>query len=322
MAVYTQLNSTAITELLAHYDVGSLQHFSAISAGVENSNYAVYTDRCALVLTVFEHHDASQVTKCVRLARHLDEQGIDVPAPLSDRHGRWLQTYAHKPLIFCQRFAGHHVRELTAAHCAAIGQRLAQLHLVAQSLQPRSDNSRGYHWWQATAKHRLQPSSTLSREDQTLLRAALKHIDDHHSTWETLPQGWIHADLFHDNVLFSDTDDVNISAILDLYNACEGAWLYDLAIVANDWCCDRRGHWLPHACDALLAGYQHVRALTTAEHKEWPNMLCAAALRFWLSRLVSVEQQKDTALAQQKDPNEYRAKLALRLDEAGSAHWI
>ncbi len=316
MAVYTQLNHTDIAALLSQYDEGSLQQFSPISAGVENTNYALKTDRRDLVLTIFEHHDAQQVSEFVRLARFLAEQGIAVPAPLLDRQGQWLHQYGDKPLIVCQRFAGQHVRDLTEAHCRAIGQALAQLHLSAQPLLPRPSNPRGYGWWCEAAEQVLL-SSSLTVAQQSLLQTTLHELAQRHADWAQLPHGWIHADLFHDNVLFCDDHSTNISAILDLYNACEDAWLYDLAIVANDWCCTQEGHWLPSLRDALITGYESERPLTQTEQRAWPEMLCAAALRFWLSRLLSAGQQSE--LAQQKDPDEYYRKLTLRRHDAGNA---
>lgn len=315
MAVYTELNHTDVAALLNHYDVGQLQQFSPISAGVENTNYALTTDSASLVLTIFEHHNAQQVQEFVRLARYLAEQQIAVPAPLLDCRGEWLHSHQDKPLILCQRFSGHHVRDLTAAHCEAIGRALAQLHHASQSLQPRTVNPRGYRWWCDAAKH-VTEHALLNPAQQTVLQETLHDVARHQPTWTSLPHGWIHADLFHDNVLFCDDDPTQISAILDLYNACEDAWLYDLAIVANDWCCSVEGHWLPGLCEALFAGYQRERRLTDAEQHAWPGMLCAAALRFWLSRLLSADQHSE--LAQQKDPEEYYRKLVLRRQEAGN----
>ena len=53
-----------------------------------------------------------------------------------------------------------------------------------------------------------------------------------------LPSGWIHSDLFHDNALFSASG----VAIIDLYSACQDNFIYDLAVLANDWCCSEEGN--------------------------------------------------------------------------------
>ncbi|HQS67066.1 MAG TPA: phosphotransferase [Sulfuricurvum sp.] len=47
--------------------------------------------------------------------------------------------------------------------------------------------------------------------------------------------GVIHGDLFLDNVLFTDDE---LSGVFDFIEACEGDFLFDLAVVAASWCLD------------------------------------------------------------------------------------
>jgi len=122
--------------------------------------------------------------------------------------------------------------------------------------------------------------------------------------------------LFHDNALF--TADGQVGAILDLYNACDGALLYDLAIIANDWCCDINGEWKAGCVEALLNGYENARPLNADEKASWNLVLRGAALRFWLSRLLTRrlqqqrQQQQAGEMALQKDPAEFMNKLLAR----------
>jgi len=95
----------------------------------------------------------------------------------------------------------------------------------------------------------------------------------------SLLQGVIHADLFRDNVLFVDNQ---LSGILDFYSACNGSLLFDIAITANDWCCEN-GDINPDKMKALLSAYESLRPLEQLEKQHWQTMLRAAALRFWLS---------------------------------------
>ena len=90
--------------------------------------------------------------------------------------------------------------------------------------------------------------------------------------------------------------------------------LYDLAIIANDWCCDINGDWKAGCTEALLNGYESVRPLNDAEKNNWNLVLRGAALRFWLSRLLPrrIQQQQAGEMALQKDPAEFRNKLLRR----------
>ena len=144
----------------------------------------------------------------------------------------------------------------------------------------------------------------LSSQDAALLEHELAFQQAFN--FDLLPKGTIHADLFRDNVLFvGDT----LTGILDLYFACYDSWLYDLAIVVNDWCTDTNGQQDPKRVQSCLDAYQALRPWTALEQAYWPAVLRAAALRFWLSRLAAQLNPREGAIAWQKDPDEFRAKL-------------
>jgi homoserine kinase type II len=116
-----------------------------------------------------------------------------------------------------------------------------------------------------------------------------------------LPRGIIHADLFRDNVLW--LADGQLSGVLDFYFAGADNLLFDLAVVANDWCADAA-----HLA-ALLAGYGTSRPLTPAEMAAWPAMRRAAALRFWLLRLEVRHHPRPGSVVTIKDPDHFGSLL-------------
>ncbi|ASP38064.1 homoserine kinase [Bacterioplanes sanyensis] len=312
MSVYTTLSQADMEALLAQFDLGELLSFKGIEAGIENTNYFVTSQQQACVLTVFEHHQSDEVREFVRFALHLGSKGLLVPAPIADRQGQWLHTVHGKPAILCPLLQGHHISAPGDDHCYAIGAALANLHLAAADLAQERTDPRGFDWWQSM---HASLGQSLSSDEQNLLADEVAHQRQQRAQWHELPQGWIHSDLFHDNALFVDNEQgAEVGAILDLYNACQGPWLYDLAIVANDWCCAANGQWHDGLVEALKAGYQSVRPFTDAEQAGWSLVLRAAALRFWLSRLLTqqLQQQQGGEMALQKDPAEYRDKLLLR----------
>ncbi len=94
------------------------------------------------------------------------------------------------------------------------------------------------------------------RENATLLQAEIAFQQT--IPFTRLPAGTLHADLFRDNVLFHQG---HLSGILDVYFACTDSWLYDLAIVVNDWCCNTDGSLDTPRLQACLNAYQAVRPL-------------------------------------------------------------
>jgi homoserine kinase type II len=322
MSVYTDLSASEVAAYLSQFSLGDYQSHQGISAGIENTNFFVQAGQNKYVLTIFEHHDAEDVEKFINIGRHLAEQGVPVPGPIADNAGLYLHELKGKPAILCPCLPGSHPEKLNVQHCIQIGIALARFHLAGKGLEGLEENNRGLHWWPEVGRELIQASMTselLDAEQQQVLIDEVEYQESNTELWYELPRGLIHGDLFHDNALFERMEDGSdqLAAILDIYNSCQDAWLFDLAIVANDWCANSAGDWQTDLLPALFAGYQSVRELTELEQNSWGVCLRADALRFWLSRLVTQQHQaeviaKDPMAAlvtTKKDPMEYFLKL-------------
>ena len=138
------------------------------------------------------------------------------------------------------------------------------------------------------------------------------------SEWQELPASAVHADCFRDNVLFTTP---STPGVIDFYFACHGTWLFDLAVVCNDWCLSADdAHLDPARTEALLAGYRSVRPLQDIERRGWTMALRAAALRFWLSRLYDLLLPREAAMLQPKDPTHFERILTDRRTLSGELH--
>lgn len=307
MSVYTEVTFAELSDFLGLFAVGELLSFKGIESGVENTNFFVTTSQGEFVLTIFEQLTTQQLDTLMGLAYHLGQQGINVPAPVTNVKQQLLQQLKGKPAVLCPRLTGQHIQTPTAEHCFAIGQSLAKFHLSAQSYSKKLADPFHLDWWQ---KSGVTLIAHLSQSDQDLFHSEIAAQQQALSTWQSLPSGWIHADLFHDNALWNGDE----FAILDLYAACHGAYIYDLAILANDWCCDEAGHWQDGRVEALFNGYESVRKLSAQERSSWNLALRAGALRWWLGRLESKHFQAGFSggLALKKDPDEYKNKLIVR----------
>ena len=130
-----------------------------------------------------------------------------------------------------------------------------------------------------------------------------------------LPQGAIHADLFHDNALF---DGNSLGGIFDFDYACYDSFVFDIAVLLNDWCIDNRGMLVECLVTATITAYQQYRRLEKVELQALPSMLRLAALRFWLSRLHDKHFPLSGELTFIKDPDEYRQIHRLRSESVAA----
>jgi len=294
MAVFTPVSSHALQEWLTAYPVGSLQTLEGIPSGIENTNYFVTTDQGQFVLTLFEKLHAEELPYYLNLMAHLSNKGVPCPRPIANQQGVFLGTLCGKPASLATRLAGKSQMTPGPQHCAAFGGVVAQLHEAGADYPINIPNPRGPSWWVATAplvRPFVGPAQQRLLDDEIAFQT--------HHRFEELPRDPVHADLFRDNVLMEGE---RVGGVIDFYFAGTDAWLFDLAVVVNDWCMTSDAILDAHRVTALLSAYNAVRPLLPAEQAAWPLMLRAAALRFWLSRLFDQFLPRDGELIHPHDP--------------------
>ena len=305
MAVYTDVTTDDLTRFLSGYDLGELLSYKGIAEGVENSNFLVHTSTGNYILTLYEKRVAeADLPFFIALMGHLAARGINCPQPVKKRDGGALGRVAGRPAAIVTFLDGLWVRRPNAAHCAALGQALAKLHLAGRDFTMMRKNALTIDAW--------RPLYETARERGDSVRAGLcaeiaTELDRLDTCWpRELPVGVIHADLFPDNVFFlHDT----LSGLIDFYFACTDMLAYDVAVCLNAWCFEPDHSYNVTKGRALLKAYEAVRPLAPDERDALPVLARGAAMRFLLTRLVDWLAVPEGALVKPKDPLEYYRKL-------------
>jgi len=315
MAVYTDVTTEELAPFLAGYDIGGLLAYKGIAEGVENSNFLVHTTRGYFILTLYERRVAEQdLPFFLALMEHLASRGLTCPQPVKSKSGQTLGRLAGRPAALVTFLEGVWIRRPTAAHCAALGEALARLHLAGADFPMRRDNALSVAGWRQLYEHCHGRANEVQRDLKTILAAELDRLE---SEWPRgLPEGIIHADLFPDNVFFLGD---KLSGLIDFYFACTDTLVYDVAICLNAWCFEADHSYNVTKGRALLANYAKTRPLSAQEWEKLPLLARGAALRFLLTRLVDWLNVPPGALVRPKDPVEYLRKLRFH-QKVKSAH--
>ena len=281
MAVYTALSKTEIADIVEDFGLAKVTALSAIAEGSVNSNYCLETQRGRYLLRIDEVKGELDVKRELDLLVYLRKHGFQCPQPVTDRKGRLYRESRGKCLSVYRWLEGRSIapERLTMAQLEAIGRVLADLHSIGKSYKKGIENRFSYEriadlWGEV--RDRLP----------AYFRRIVRTLDDEadylqHYLENKLPKGIIHGDLFTDNLLLKGE---KVIAVLDFEAACRGKFIFDLATAVNALCFVDGVYDLKRF-EALVAGYESLRALSLAEWDAFPNELRLSALRFTVTRL-------------------------------------
>lgn len=318
MAVYTHVDDKTLAAFLAKYDLGKAISFKGIAEGVENSNYFLETEKARLVLTVYEKRaNPEDLPYFLDLMEHLAQQGIPSPLPVKDINGAALQTLKGKPACMISFLKGVSVDDADEDHCAAVGAMLANMHKATASYAAVRHNDLSLEGWKKLA------DKTLSHADQVqsgLSDEITREMVFLEKNWpQALPTGTIHADLFPDNVLFTDHE---ITGVIDFYFGCTDILAYDLAVCINAWCFNQANQFVPERAKRLTEMYDVSRAMSGGEIAALPVLCRGAAIRFLLTRLYDWLNPVDGAVVKPKNPLDYLARLKFHQNVKDTAAYV
>ena len=306
MAVYTKVTFEELSEFLKQFDIGVLVSLTGISEGIENTNYLVRTDKARFILTLYEKRvNPQELPYFLDLMSHLERKGVACPLPVAAKNGEILLPLCEKKACLTTFLNGKSVAQITPEHCAQLGGAMAKMHLAGQDFAGFRKNDLSIDGWEKLI-------DKIGKAADTVADGLFEEMAETFQTVKSrfpsdLPQGVIHADLFPDNVFFSDE---KLSGIIDFYFACNDALVYELAVCLNAWCFDQdTWDFNPAKAKNMIEEYDRIRPLSDAEKEALPILALGSALRFLLTRTYDWLNRVPGALVTPKNPLEYVKKL-------------
>ena len=302
MAYYTKINKYNLQKHVDQYKIGKLFYFKGIKEGIENTNYFFKTEKGNFVLTIFENKITERIknknlTFFIDLIKFLRIKNFPTPSILRGINKKHLINFYNKPSVIVEFITGNNPKNINKNHCYELGKILSVLHKNSLKFKKKKKNNFSLNEWEILIYKKLN----LKKNHFLFLKNEIKFLK---KNWpKNIPSGIIHGDLFPDNVFFKKN---KINGIIDLSNACNDFFCYDLSICINAWCFNKKIDL--NKTRNLIKGYSFVRKLQKKEINYFPIFLRASSLRFYLSRLMDSKNKK-IPKQYKKNPNEYLKKL-------------
>ena len=178
MAVYTDVSGEELAAFLADYDLGAMLSLKGIAEGVENSNYLLHTDKGHYILTLYEKRVAeSDLPFFIGLMEHLAARGLNCPQPVKNRAGDALGRLAGRAAAIVTFSDGLWPRRQTAAHCAAVGAALAELHIDGEGFALTRANALSIDAWRPLYQTAASRANTVQPGLAAFIESQLDHLE-------------------------------------------------------------------------------------------------------------------------------------------------
>lgn len=305
MGVFTHIEKENLKDFLKSYNFTDINSFMGINEGIQNTNYKIKLDLKDFILTIYENIDNENDLKFfLNLMNHLSSKGIKCPIPLKNSSSKMIGKIKDKPAALLTFLGGKSITQIREIHTYQIGIALAELHLGGEKFKQKKRNELSIYGWQ---KLLIKNKNKLNKLESKLFNKIKNKIIEIERNWpKNLPSGIIHADLFPDNVLFTNN---KITGLIDFYFSCNDFFVYDLSICVNAWCFDDNNEFNKGLFLNLIKGYDSIRQLSSNEINSIPILCYGSSLRFLLTRVDNWKNDNESDIVNYQDPLEFLKKF-------------
>lgn len=295
MANITVLTRQDLESMVEGYRLGRLLEYAALEGGLANSSFKIDTEAGAYVLSVCDEKKMDEIVQLCGVLRHLEEHDFPTTRVIETRNGDPCISYKEKPVYLKSYIDGLVIEVLADRQLHQVGALLARLHEIPPHPGLLQRFSYGVECFDELGN--VASAAPFYRWLCDCRKRIVEACSD------SLPRGFVHGDLFADNMLFVDGD---LAALLDFEEACSYYKVFDIGMSAIG-CCSSGGSFSLERAAALVKGYQSVRQLEPDERRSLQAhaAYAAAATAFWRYRQYHVRNPEPGM------ENHYQAMAAL-----------
>jgi len=274
VALYAQLDRSAVEGLTRRFGIGDITAFSVLDGGRENTSYCVETSSGRYVLTHFDQKSLKYATNFANLLVYLIDQGIRTSRVVVPPKEPIVLLHDEKPVMLKRYLDGDVTANLTGDLLVQLGEEMARLHKIpAPSYVPQSFPYGRSHFPEVTNSNLGHAYINWLSEKNSYLQ---KRIPQY------LPMALIHGDVFFDNMIVQGDQ---LMAIIDFEEACHYYRGFDLGMAIVGTCRDRQGISFEKA-GRFIRGYEKETTFQSIERETLKTfaVYAAVATSFWRFR--------------------------------------
>jgi homoserine kinase type II len=274
VALYAQLDRSAVEGLTRRFGIGGITAFSVMDGGRENTNYRVETRSGKYVLTLFDQKSLEHATNLASLLVYLTDHGIRTSRVVVPPNGPMVILHDEKPVMLKRYVGGDITDNISGKLLVQLGEEIARLHEIPAPPYVPKSFPYGRSYFPEVIDSNLGHAyiDWLSEKNSYLQKRIPQH----------LPMALIHGDVFFDNLIVQGDQ---LMAIIDFEEACHYYRSFDLGMVIVGACRDRQGISFEKTRQ-FLRGYQNDMTLESVERESLKAfaVYAAVATSFWRFR--------------------------------------
>ena len=297
MGVFTNLFQDEIKFIEEKYKIKILK-IKNIDNGILNSNFYIETKNKKYILRIYEANRTVDEEKQELILLDKIAGFIPVSKAIKNIDNEYISIFTNKKFALFEYINGNSITKIDTHIVREIAMYLGKLHSFSKEISFEEYNRKtriDFNFYY----NEIKKSEINFRFKNELLNLA-NEINDF--DFSTLPSGVIHGDIFPDNVLLDEYN--NIKVIFDFNESYYAPFIFDIAIVINFWIKINDFDFFTenNLIRAFLNYYSKYRKITKEELKSLDIACKKIALTFIFLRIYKkkIENSYQKAISIQK----------------------